>query len=143
MPAQDNPHEFSTLPRVSRPVVVQAAATPEQAGPAAISAGEADQNRRLSAACVEAREMPAATLSALRCNEKACVFPAKPGTLGKCLYHQRQLHEPAMFHSLQPSRLLLEHAKFGLPECEPTDTRAADRRRLATQRQAFLWEEAA
>jgi hypothetical protein len=34
--------------------------------------------------------------------------------------------------------ILLDCAKFGLPEEEPEDSRFRDRRRLAAQREAFL-----
>jgi hypothetical protein len=38
--------------------------------------------------------------------------------------------------------LLLDRARFDVPDSEPDDTRAHDRRRLAAAREAFL-EEAA
>jgi hypothetical protein len=39
--------------------------------------------------------------------------------------------------------LLLEQAKFGLPDSEPEDERLRDRHRLAEQRMRFLLGEAA
>jgi hypothetical protein len=62
---------------------------------------------------------------------------------GRCLHHDRQLHEPVLFNSRQPTQLLLDRAKFGLPNSEPDDSRAADRRRQTQQRELFLLEEAA
>jgi len=75
---------------------------------------------------------------ARRCAERGCIYPAGPGESGRCLQHQRQHREPALFHSRQPSTILLDCAKFGLPEEEPEDSRFRDRRRLAAQREAFL-----
>lgn len=82
-------------------------------------------------------------LSSWRCREKGCVFPAKPDGNGKCFYHRLQQLEPNMFESLQPTVLMLEQVKFGLPEDEPDDSRVVDRNRQAAERAAFLWEEAA
>jgi hypothetical protein len=73
-----------------------------------------------------------------RCTEKACVYPAALGGSGKCVQHQRQQCEPALFEMRQPSMLLLDCAKFGLPEDEPEDSRFRDRRRQAKQRESFL-----
>jgi hypothetical protein len=39
--------------------------------------------------------------------------------------------------------LLLEQAKFGLPDSEPDDGRVRDRHRLAMERVRFLLEDAA
>ena len=77
-------------------------------------------------------------IEARRCIERGCIYPAGPGESGRCLQHQRQQHEPALFHSRQPSMILLDCAKFGLPEEEPEDSRFRDRRRLLAQREAFL-----
>src|SRR5208337_374902 len=77
-------------------------------------------------------------IEARRCGERGCIYPAGPGESGRCLQHQRQQREPALFHSRQPSMILLDCAKFGLPEEEPEDSRFRDRRRLAAQREAFL-----
>ena len=75
-----------------------------------------------------------------RCSEKGCVFPAAGHGTGKCRQHQRQHREPALFSSLQPSTLLLDRAKFGLPDSdsEPRVSPSSDRRRLTKQWQAFL-----
>jgi len=77
--------------------------------------------------------------AAQRCSEKGCVFPAAGGGTGKCRQHQRQYREPALFSSLQPSTLLLDRAKFGLPDSdsEPRVSRSSDRRRLTKLWQAF------
>ena len=77
-----------------------------------------------------------------RCCHKACVFPAQPGAHGECAYHRRQSVEPGCFQSLQPSFLLLDQAKFGLPDTEPDDGRVQDRNRLASERVRFLLGEA-
>jgi hypothetical protein len=79
--------------------------------------------------------------AAQRCSEKGCVFPAAGGGTGKCRQHQRQYREPALFTSLQPSTLLLDRAKFGLPDSdssEPRVSRSSDRRRQTKLWQAFL-----
>jgi hypothetical protein len=39
--------------------------------------------------------------------------------------------------------LLLDQAKFGLPDSEPDDSRVRDRHRLASERIKFLLEDAA
>ena len=78
-----------------------------------------------------------------RCNERGCVFPAKVGAMGRCFYHHLQRLEPGCFQSLQPTMLLLERAKFGLPDSEPEDSRLVDRRRLATERADFMLGQAA
>jgi hypothetical protein len=77
-------------------------------------------------------------IEARRCVERGCIYPAGPGKSERCLQHQRQQREPTLFHSRQPSMILLDCAKFGLPEEEPEDSRFRDRRRLAAQREAFL-----
>ncbi len=79
---------------------------------------------------------------ARRCSERGCIFPLARAATGKCLYHERQRREPAFFHSQQPSMLLLDQAKFALPNTESVDTRHIDRRRLAAEREAAS-EEAA
>ena len=78
-----------------------------------------------------------------RCCHKACVFPAQPGARGECVYHHRQYVEPGCFQSLQPSSLLLDQAKFGLPDTEPDDGRVQDRNRLAAERVRFMLAETA
>ena len=78
-----------------------------------------------------------------RCRQKGCVFPGLPGGQGECAYHRRQTLEPDCFHSQQPSFLLLEQAKFGLPDSEPQDERLRDRHRLAEQRVRFMLGDAA
>ena len=78
-----------------------------------------------------------------RCCQKACVFPALPGARGECAYHRRQSLEPGCFQSVQPSFLLLDQAKFGLPDSEPDDGRVRDRRRLAAERMRFMLGDAA
>lgn len=78
-----------------------------------------------------------------RCCHKACVFPAQPGAHGECAYHRRQSVEPASFQSVQPSFLLLDQARFGLPDSEPDDGRVQDRHRLASERVRFMLCDAA
>ena len=73
-----------------------------------------------------------------RCCQKGCVFPAQPGGHGECAYHRRQSLEPDCFESQQPSFLLLDQAKFGLPDSEPDDERFRDRHRLAEERVQFM-----
>jgi len=77
-----------------------------------------------------------------RCRHKACVFPAQPGGYGECLYHRRQALEPGYFQSQQPSFLLLDQAKFGLPDSEPDDGRVRDRHRLVAERVQFMLSDA-
>ena len=77
-----------------------------------------------------------------RCSEKGCIYPSARQGLGRCLYHERQRAEPSLFHSQQPSLLVLTKAMFGVAADEPEDSRQRDRRRLADLRQILL-EEAA
>jgi hypothetical protein len=74
--------------------------------------------------------------SGSRCLEKGCVFPA--AYEGRCLHHERQAREPIFFSSYQPSRVLVERGKFGLPDGEIDTSRSEDRQRLAALRQSFL-----
>jgi len=78
-----------------------------------------------------------------RCRQKACVFPAQPGGDGECAYHRLQSLEPACFQSQQPTFLLLDQAKFGLPDDEPDDGRVRDRHRMAEERVEFMLGDAA
>jgi hypothetical protein len=75
-----------------------------------------------------------------RCRVKGCIFPATRLSPGKCLLHYLEECEPGFFLSCQPTMLLLDRAKFGLPDVEGDDWRARDRRRLAALREKF-WEE--
>ena len=75
-----------------------------------------------------------------RCGVRGCIFPA--GSTGMCLDHHRQAHEPCFFHSHQPTMLVMDQARFDVPDSAPDNTRTHDRRRLAAARAAFL-EEAA
>jgi hypothetical protein len=59
------------------------------------------------------------------------------------VYHHRQYVEPGSFQSQQPSSLLLDQAKFGLPDTEPDDGRVQDRNRLAAERVRFMLSETA
>jgi len=79
-----------------------------------------------------------------RCDEKGCVFPVVGPGRSKCLTHSREEYEPKHFGSSQPTVLLLDRAKYGLPdpETEPDDSRARDRRRELAEREAFLEETA-
>ena len=69
-------------------------------------------------------------------------FQLSPALDGECAYHRRQSAEPRCFQSMQPSFLLLDQAKFGLPDTEPDDGRVQDRNRLAAERVRFLLGEA-
>jgi len=80
--------------------------------------------------------------AAPRCDEKGCVFPAAGSGKRKCLVHGLEEREPKHFGSFQPTMLLLDRAKYGLPDpdAEPDDSRAQDRHRLAAEREAFFEE---
>jgi hypothetical protein len=75
-----------------------------------------------------------------RCSVKGCIFPATRGGGGQCLLHTLAEKEPKHFLSLQPSVLLLDQAKFGVPDADYDDSRARDRRRLAALRERFREE---
>jgi hypothetical protein len=99
-----------------------------------------------SPATAQASSRPARTLPGLlaapRCDEKGCVFPAAGPGKRKCLVHGLEEREPKHFGSFQPTMLLLDRAKYGLPDpdAEPDDSRAQDRHRLAAEREAFFEE---
>lgn len=82
--------------------------------------------------------IPPALAPDTRCSEKGCVFPAALGAHGKCLQHHRQASEPIFFSSHQPTRVVLERGRFGIPEREVDTSRNRDRRQLAAIREAFL-----
>jgi len=71
-----------------------------------------------------------------RCSEKGCVFPASSPQSGRCAYHERQMEEPVLFSSQQPSHLLLDPARSMPVDGEYDESRKRDRLRLAKE-----WEE--
>ena len=73
-----------------------------------------------------------------RCAEKGCVFPAASSQSAKCAYHERQMEEPVLFSSQQPSRLLLDPARVSPAGEEYDAERKRDRRRMAKQWEDFL-----
>ena len=75
-----------------------------------------------------------------RCRVKGCIFPAASARTGRCLVHDRAEKEPKHFLSVQPSILLVDRAKFGIPDPDYEDLRARDRRRLAALRERFREE---
>lgn len=80
--------------------------------------------------------LEAVAFTALRCGEKGCVFPASPSGSGMCTYHMRQLEEPVLFCSRQPTSLLLDPVRTSPAEQEHEDSRRHDRRRMAA-----IWED--
>lgn len=83
---------------------------------------------------------PSPAESLPRCPVKGCVFPVASHGAEECLLHELIKREPAHFRSRQPSILLLDQAKFGVPNPEQADLRARDRRRLAMLREKSLEE---
>jgi hypothetical protein len=80
-----------------------------------------------------------------RCVEKGCVFPEVPGAGGKCIHHQRQMQEPGLYSSHQPSSALVARGKFApsrIEEIERGEGRGdrEDRRRMMAERERFLGE---
>ena len=137
----ENHHEaakvFRPHPRVLHPPPQRASAKPR----AVVASG-----RPPLASHASLRTQPGVLRPELflpRCCQKGCVFPAQPCGHGECAYHLRQALEPDCFQSQQPSFLLLDQAKFGLPDSEPDDGRVRDRHRLALERVQFMLEDAA
>jgi len=130
---QDAAKSFSFPSRVSCPT--SPSRTPRAPRRAAAGTGSLLQSRTSSPAQPRA---PNREPFLSRCCQKACVFPALPGGRGECAYHRRQSREPGFFQSVQPSSLLLDQAKFGLPDSEPDDGRVRDRHRLAAERMRFM-----
>jgi hypothetical protein len=60
-----------------------------------------------------------------------------------CHYHELLQSEAdaELFESRQPTLLLSLYAPFGIPDEEPDDSRQQDRKRQATEREAFLMDE--
>lgn len=76
----------------------------------------------------------------MRCSVKGCIFPVADAGDSRCLVHDLADKEPKLFLSMQPSLLLLDQAKFGIPDPEFDDARARDRRRMAALREKFREE---
>jgi hypothetical protein len=130
------------MPYPYKPLPLWSGAPPRaEAGSAPLPSRESGPDA--SPAAPRPAESSARPSRAARCNERGCVFPAEPDALGKCIHHQRELTEPDMLCSLQPTLLLLGQAKFGLLDYEPDDSRFVDRRRQAAEWEAFQLEEAA
>lgn len=135
----DKPHDFpapANAPGDATPEGSSAVDQPRVSPPSAREFGENSWPAALTA------DGPDSGFASSRCVEKGCVFPVARRGAGKCLHHDRQQREPKLFHSLQPTLLVLARAKFGVRDPEGEDTRALDRRRQAMVREAFL-EEAA
>ncbi len=79
----------------------------------------------------------------IRCAVRGCIFPAGAGNPPTCIYHQRELSEPKMFETQQPSQLILGRAKFGLPDTEPGDFRLRARWQRGKRREHLTREDAA
>ncbi len=92
---------------------------------------EADSSRFREAA------LPRRAAGSARCVVKGCVFPARAETAGFCSYHALERREPRHFISEQPSKLLLDCAKFGIA-LEYDNGRQRDHRLFVAERQAFL-----
>jgi hypothetical protein len=75
-----------------------------------------------------------------RCSVKGCIFPSAGQGGDQCRHHLLAEQEPKFFLSMQPSILLLDQAKFGIPDQDYEDPRARDRRRLAALREKFREE---
>jgi len=86
---------------------------------------------------------PPAPLQSPRCSVKGCVFPAPLPGGTMCHYHELLQSEAdaELFESRQPTLLLSLYAPFGIPDEEPDDSRQQDRKRQATEREAFLMDE--
>jgi hypothetical protein len=104
-------------------------------------AGLPSPSRRLQGTGLWSSPLPAPEFAlGPRCSEKGCIFPATESGTGKCLLHDLEEREPALFLSCQPTLLVLDQGKFGLPDPEADYSRVRDRRRLATLREKFLEE---
>ena len=99
------------------------------------------ENDQIFSTCLLS-EAPAGPGLLSRCNQRGCIFPAAKNGTGRCVVHALEQREPVFFQSLQPSTLLLDHAKFAVGEASSPDSRGRDRRRLAALR-AETQEEAA
>lgn len=105
---------------------------------------DAPASRSEEAATVGDTELRGPQLAALpRCGRKGCVYPAARAQLCLCIHHLRERREPSLFHSQQPSLVLLDQARFG-PGAGDEDLleRSQDRHRLSQERERFLNEAA-
>jgi hypothetical protein len=101
-------------------------------------------HRSEGASAVRDAEPRVPQLAALpRCGQKGCVYPAARVHLFLCIHHLRERREPSLFHSQQPSLVLLDQARFG-PGAGDEDLleRSQDRHRLTQERERFLNEAA-
>jgi len=111
--------------------------------PSGNAAAQPGQPRELSFCTGSGSRPEGASFTSRRCSEKGCVFPAASPHSAKCAYHVRQMEEPALFSSQQPSRLLLDPVRVS-PASEVYDEdRKRDRRRLAKQWEEFLKDSSA
>lgn len=92
--------------------------------------------RELSFVTTSGRRLEGTSFTSHRCSERGCVFPASSRGSGKCAYHERQMQEPILFCSQQPSRLFLDPARSMPADEEYDESRKRDRLRLAKE-----WEE--
>jgi hypothetical protein len=131
-PAPQPPPTLVAPEAIQIPLPFQAAPRPQAA-------------REVAALPPKARPRTSPVAVSGRCLEKGCVFPALPGADGRCLHHQRQQREPALYCSHQPSFALAQRSKFGparVEDLEPSsNARGFDRRRLLAQRERFWGEQ--
>ncbi len=98
--------------------------------------GQISQPRQFNFSTGSAGKPENVSFSSTRCSEKGCVFPASSKGSGKCSYHLHQQEEPTLFHSHQPTGLLLDPARLMPTERDDTGSRKRDRRRMAA-----IWEQ--
>ncbi len=98
--------------------------------------GQIRQPQQFSFSTGSAGKPENVSFSSTRCSEKGCVFPASSKGSGKCSYHLHQQEEPTLFHSHQPTGLLLDPARSMPTERGDTGSRKRDRRRMAA-----IWEQ--
>lgn len=64
---------------------------------------------------------PGASLCLPRCRERGCVFPVAFEHSEWCLYHERIRCEPNLFHSFQPTHLIVDQGRYTVPTQEWTE----------------------
>ena len=82
-------------------------------------------------------ERPSPIALSRRCKVKGCVFESADGAQGICWIHALWENEPEKFQTLQPTRHVLEMAKYAITT-EDEDTHIRQKLRAKATRRAFL-----
>lgn len=138
-PIEYSPHKEIAMDRTTKPASFQYSQSFQQTGEPASPGAALSQAAALSGSDFPFPAASAVTDLAVptrRCAERGCVFPAAGCDSQYCVHHRRQEMEPALFHSRQPTWLII-HRSTGPDGSASLRGRSHDRFRLAAQSKAF------